>query len=45
LDCESQEEEEVELEQGNVNLANVRAGNAQMSGLLYLICEVTPLQP
>lgn len=45
LDCESQEEEEVELEQGNVDLANVRAGNVQMSGLLYLICEVTPLQP
>lgn len=45
LDCESQEEEEVELEQGNVDLVDVRADDAQMSGLLYLICEVTPLQP
>ena len=45
LDCESQEEEEVELEQGNVNLADVRAGTTHISGLFYLVCEVTPLQP
>lgn len=46
LDCERKEEEEVELEQGNVNLARVSRNHVVgfHSESSYLVRQITPLQ-